>query len=92
MRVNGDLDHGLPNTLSVCFAGVDASTLLAEVGDRVAASTPCGIVGSARPDPVHHDPGGGNRAGGDLLPLSWKYGKMGRCYEKSRPKRATAKQ
>jgi cysteine desulfurase NifS/selenium donor protein len=38
IRVNGDLDGGLPNTLSVCFAGVDASTLLAEVGDRVAAS------------------------------------------------------
>jgi selenium donor protein len=38
LRINGDLDHGLPNTLSVCFAGVDASTLLAEVGDRVAAS------------------------------------------------------
>ena len=38
VRVNGDLETGLPNTLSVCFAGVDASTLLAEVGDRVAAS------------------------------------------------------
>ena len=38
VRVNGDLERGLPNTLSVCFAGVDASTLLAEVGDRVAAS------------------------------------------------------
>ncbi len=38
VRVNGDLEQGLPNTLSVCFAGVDASTLLAEVGDRVAAS------------------------------------------------------
>jgi cysteine desulfurase len=38
LRVNGDPDRGLPNTLSICFAGVDASTLLAEVGDRVAAS------------------------------------------------------
>jgi selenium donor protein len=38
VRVNGDPEEGLPNTLSVCFAGVDASTLLTEVGDRVAAS------------------------------------------------------
>jgi cysteine desulfurase NifS/selenium donor protein len=38
LRVNGDLDGGLPNTLSVCFRGVDAATLLAEIGDRVAAS------------------------------------------------------
>jgi cysteine desulfurase NifS/selenium donor protein len=38
LRVNGDLEHGLPNTLSVCFRGLDAATLLAEVGDRVAAS------------------------------------------------------
>jgi cysteine desulfurase NifS/selenium donor protein len=38
LRINGDPEGGLPNTLSVCFAGVDASTLLAEVGDRVAAS------------------------------------------------------
>ena len=38
VRVNGDPEQGLPNTLSVCFAGVDASTLLTEVGDRVAAS------------------------------------------------------
>jgi cysteine desulfurase len=38
LRVNGDPDRGLPNTLSICFTGVDASTLLAEVGDRVAAS------------------------------------------------------
>jgi selenium donor protein len=38
VRVNGELETGLPNTLSVCFASVDASTLLAEVGDRVAAS------------------------------------------------------
>jgi selenium donor protein len=38
VRVNGDAEQGLPNTLSVCFAGVDAATLLAEVEDRVAAS------------------------------------------------------
>jgi cysteine desulfurase NifS/selenium donor protein len=38
LRVNGDPDTGLPNTLSVCFAGVDASALVAEVGDRVAVS------------------------------------------------------
>jgi cysteine desulfurase NifS/selenium donor protein len=38
VRVNGDPDRGLPNTLSVCFASVDAATLLAEIGHRVAAS------------------------------------------------------
>jgi selenium donor protein len=38
LRRNGDPDGGLPNTLSVCFRGVDASALLAEIGDRVAAS------------------------------------------------------
>ncbi|MCB9892294.1 MAG: selenide, water dikinase SelD [Planctomycetes bacterium] len=38
LRVNGDLERSLPNTLSVCFRGVDASTLLAEIGDEVAAS------------------------------------------------------
>jgi cysteine desulfurase len=38
VRVNGDPEGGLPNTLSVCFASVDATTLLAEVGHRVAAS------------------------------------------------------
>jgi cysteine desulfurase NifS/selenium donor protein len=36
--INGDPEDGLPNTLSVSFAGIDAATLLAEVGDRVAAS------------------------------------------------------
>lgn len=36
--VNGDSEDGLPNTLSVSFRGIDAATLLAEVGDRVAAS------------------------------------------------------
>ena len=37
-RRNGDPDNCLPNTLSVSFPNVDASTLLAEVGNRVAAS------------------------------------------------------
>ena len=35
---NGDPDNTLPNTLSVSFRGVDASTLLAEISDRIAAS------------------------------------------------------
>ncbi len=38
IRRNGDPENGLPNTLSVAFQGVEADTLLAEVGDRVAAS------------------------------------------------------
>jgi len=38
LRRNGDPEHCLPNTLSVCFPGVDATTLLAEIGDRIAAS------------------------------------------------------
>jgi len=38
LRRNGDDDHGLPNTLSVSFRAVEANTLLAEIGDRVAAS------------------------------------------------------
>jgi len=38
LRLNGDLDHGLPNTLSVGFRGIEASALLAQIGDRVAAS------------------------------------------------------
>jgi len=37
--VHGDLDHRLPNTLSVAFPGVDAEAVLLEAGDRVAAST-----------------------------------------------------
>jgi cysteine desulfurase len=36
--VHSDPATGLPNTLSVAFAGVDASTLLLELGDDVAAS------------------------------------------------------
>jgi cysteine desulfurase NifS/selenium donor protein len=38
LRWNGDTDQRLPNTLSVCFRAVEANTLLAEIGDRVAAS------------------------------------------------------
>jgi cysteine desulfurase NifS/selenium donor protein len=38
LPVNGDPDDGLPNTLSIAVPGVEASTLLAEIGDRVAAS------------------------------------------------------
>jgi len=37
-RRNGDVDNCLPNTLSLSFRGIDASTLLAEISDRVAAS------------------------------------------------------
>jgi selenium donor protein len=35
---NGDPEACLPNTLSVGIGGVEASTLLAEIGDRLAAS------------------------------------------------------
>jgi len=38
LRRNGDPEGGLPNTLSVSFRGIPASTLLQEIGDRVAAS------------------------------------------------------
>lgn len=38
IRRNGDPENGLPNTLSVSFRALDATTLLAEIGDRVAAS------------------------------------------------------
>jgi cysteine desulfurase len=38
LRRNGDPRACLPNTLSVGIGGVEASTLLAEIGDRVAAS------------------------------------------------------
>lgn len=37
-KVNGHPIHALPNTLSVSFRGVEANTLLSEVGDKVAAS------------------------------------------------------
>ena len=38
LRRNGSPEWCLPNTLSVGIGGVEASTLLAEIGDRVAAS------------------------------------------------------
>lgn len=38
LRRNSPREGCLPNTLSVGFRGVEASTLLAEIGDRVAAS------------------------------------------------------
>lgn len=38
LRRNGDLEACLPNTLSVSFRGIDATALLTEIGDRVAAS------------------------------------------------------
>ena len=38
IRVNGHPEYGLPNTLNVSFLGIEANTLLADIGDRVAAS------------------------------------------------------
>ena len=38
VRVNGDLDNRLPNTLSISFRDVNADEVLAEIGDEVAAS------------------------------------------------------
>ncbi|HSR34685.1 MAG TPA: IscS subfamily cysteine desulfurase, partial [Anaerolineae bacterium] len=38
VKLNGHLEKRLPNTLSLSFRGVEANTLLSEVGDRVAAS------------------------------------------------------
>ena len=38
LRRNGSVETGLPNTLSVGIGGVEASTLLAEIGDKLAAS------------------------------------------------------
>jgi cysteine desulfurase len=38
VRLNGHPDQRLPNTLSVSFRGVEANTLLSEVGEQVAAS------------------------------------------------------
>ncbi len=38
MRLNGHPELRLPNTLSLSFRGVEANTLLSEVGDQVAAS------------------------------------------------------
>ncbi|MCG3153773.1 MAG: Cysteine desulfurase IscS [bacterium] len=38
LRRNGHPEHCLPNTLSVSFRGVQANTLLAEIGEQLAAS------------------------------------------------------
>jgi cysteine desulfurase len=38
VRLNGHPEQRLPNTLSLSFRGVEANTLLSEIGDRVAAS------------------------------------------------------
>ncbi len=38
VRLNGDLEHCLPNTLSLGFHGIDANSLLTEIGKDVAAS------------------------------------------------------
>jgi cysteine desulfurase len=38
LRLNGHPEKRLPNTLSVSFRGVEANTLLAEIGEQVAAS------------------------------------------------------
>lgn len=38
VRINGHLERGLPNTLSLSFRGVDASTLLSKLAAQVAAS------------------------------------------------------
>jgi cysteine desulfurase len=38
VRLNGDLKHCLPNTLSLSFRGIDANSLLTEIGKDVAAS------------------------------------------------------
>lgn len=38
VRLNGHPEKRLPNTLSLSFRGVEANTLLSEIGDQVAAS------------------------------------------------------
>ena len=38
MRLNGHAEQRLPNTLSLSFRGVEANTLLSEIGEQVAAS------------------------------------------------------
>jgi cysteine desulfurase len=39
VRINCDLEQSVPNTLSVCFRGVDSHLLLAAIQEEVAAST-----------------------------------------------------
>jgi len=38
VRLNGHPERRLPNTLSLSFRGVEANTLLSEIGEQVAAS------------------------------------------------------
>ncbi len=38
VKLNGHLEKRLPNTLSLSFRGVEANTLLSEIGEQVAAS------------------------------------------------------
>lgn len=38
VRINGNVDSALPNTLSVSFLGVTADEILNDIGDKVAAS------------------------------------------------------
>jgi len=39
VRMNCDVNHSVPNTLSICFKNIDSHRLLAAMQDRVAAST-----------------------------------------------------
>jgi cysteine desulfurase len=39
VRINCDLNQAVPNTLSICFKGIDAHMLLAAIQNQVAAST-----------------------------------------------------
>ena len=39
VRINCDVSHSVPNTLSVCFKGINSHLLLASVHHRVAVST-----------------------------------------------------
>lgn len=38
IKLNGHPQHRLPNTLSLSFRGIEANTLLSEIGEKVAAS------------------------------------------------------
>lgn len=38
LRINGNLDNGLPNTLSISFADLEADRMLQEIGGHIAAS------------------------------------------------------
>jgi cysteine desulfurase len=39
VRINCDLNQSVPNTLSICFRGIDSQVLLSAIQHRVAAST-----------------------------------------------------